>query len=49
MSWGWREAKSGKEGDENKEEEMRQSGWRERGMRGGWRKTKKEEIGRTNE
>jgi len=29
MSGGRREVKSGKEGDENKEEEMRESGWRE--------------------
>ncbi len=49
MSGGRREVKSGKEGDENREEEMRQSGWRERGMQGGWRIRKKERIRRTNE
>ncbi len=48
MSGGRREAKSGKKGDENKEEETRESGWRERGMQGGL-EDKKERTNKENE
>ncbi len=49
MSWGRREAKSGKEGDENKEEEMRESGWRERERDAGGLEENKERRNKENE